>query len=131
MNVLDEEVFAVILAVSVIGSVLAASVALRPEPVEPFTSLGLLNSECKIGEYPREVYAGGEVELCVLVYNYVGYPVLAQVRYKIADRESIPTNTTPSRASALMNVTAVVPHRGELLRKIRVPIPKEVKPADR
>lgn len=123
MNVLDEEVFAVILAISVVGSVLSLAAVLRPEVVEPFMALGLLDANCRIGKYPGEVSPGGEIELCVSIYNYVGYPILAQVRYKLADRGNLPTNTTPSKAVTIRNVTALVPHRQEVLRKVKLPIP--------
>jgi len=126
VNVLDEEVFAVILAISVVGSVLASASVLRPEVVEPFTALGLLDSSCRIGTYPREVYPGGEVELCVYVYNHVGYPILAQVRYKVTEPGDIPTNTTPSKASVVKNITALVSHKQEVLRKVKLPIPLEL-----
>jgi len=125
VNVLDEEVFAVILAISVVGSVLASASVLRPEVVEPFTALGLLDSSCRIGEYPREVYPGEEVELCVYVYNHVGYPILAQVRYKIVETGDLPTNSTPSRAPTIKNITTLVPHRREVLRKVKLIIPPD------
>ncbi|MEM1623612.1 MAG: DUF1616 domain-containing protein [Sulfolobales archaeon] len=125
MNVLDEEVFAVVLAISVVGSVLASALVLRPEVVEPFTALGLLDSSCRIGEYPREVYPGEEVELCVYVYNHMGYPILAQVRYKVVEPEDLPTNTTPSRAPTFKSITVLVPHRREVLRKVKLVIPPD------
>ncbi|MGC8975175.1 MAG: DUF1616 domain-containing protein, partial [Thermoprotei archaeon] len=77
MNVINDEVFAVILALTVVGSVIPALIILRPEVTEPFTSIGLLNSECKIGDYPSYVIPRDDIDLCIQVFNYMGYPILA------------------------------------------------------
>ncbi len=96
MNLLDEEVFAVILAVVVVGSVFAIAMYLRPENPEPFTAIGLLNEECKIGDYPVEVFNDTSISLCIFVDNHLDEARLFEIRYKIADNTTIPTNTTPS-----------------------------------
>lgn len=122
MNVINDEVFAVILALTVVGSVISAATILRPEVTEPFTSIGLLNKECKIGDYPAYVIPQEDVELCIHLFNYMGYPILAQVRYKIGTAKDLPTNSTPSALSTIKNITVVVPHNTEKLIKARFPI---------
>lgn len=93
--ILDEEVFAVILAISVVASAVGIAVVLTPEIPEPFMSLGLLNEECKIGRYPTMVQNGSFVELCIYVVNYMNKPVFYRVDYKLSEDGSLPTNTTP------------------------------------
>lgn len=131
MNVLDSEVFAVILAVVIVGSAVGIAQLLRSEVVEPFTALGLLNQDCKIGEYPKYAFAGGELELCVFVYNHMGYPILAKVMYKLGTESDLPTNTTPSRLNPIKNFTVLVPHGGNETFKVKLPVPENPPEADR
>jgi len=122
MNLLDEEVFAVIMAVTIIGSTLGIALVLKPEITEPFTSLGLLNQECKIGDYPNRVYPGQSLVLCVFIYNHRDYPALVQVRYKIGDKTTLPTNTTPSPHYAIKIYEFFVGVGENITEKISVPI---------
>lgn len=122
MNVVNDEVFAVILAIVVIGSVISVATLLRPEVTEPFVALGLLDKDCKIGSYPEFVVAGSDVDLCLSIFNYKGYPVLAQVRYKIGKNNELPTNTTPADLKTLMNFTRLLDHNEEVLIRTRVPV---------
>jgi len=131
VNVLDAEVFAVIVAIAIVGSALGIAQVLRPEVVEPFTALGLLNENCVIGEYPEYVFAGREVELCVFVGNHMGYPILARVVYKLGTEADLPTNATPSSLRPLRNFTVLVPHGGNETFKARLPIPENPPEADR
>ncbi|MEM2004658.1 MAG: DUF1616 domain-containing protein [Zestosphaera sp.] len=122
MNVVSDEVFAVILALVVVGSVISTAAILRPEVTEAFTALGLLNRECRIGDYPEYVIIGSSVDLCMYVFNYMGYPVLAQIRYKVGSVRDLPTNTTPSVLETLENFTVVVAHNNEKLVKASLPV---------
>jgi len=122
MNILNDEVFAVILAIMVIGSIFSVAEVLQPRIVEPFISIGLLNEECKIGDYPGEVFIGENLTLCLLLYNYMGYPVLVQVKYKIGTNETLPTNTTPSPRPAIMIFEKLLDHNENITLLIQVPI---------
>ncbi|MCC6053839.1 MAG: DUF1616 domain-containing protein [Thermosphaera sp.] len=93
---LDEEVFAVILAVSIIASALGIALTLKPGNPEPFTAIGLLNEECKIGEYPEVVVNNSFIKLCIYLANYLGKPGYFRVVYRIALNETLPSNTTSS-----------------------------------
>ena len=98
MDLLDEEVFAVFIAVVVVGSVFSAAQLLRPANPEPFSAIGLLNQDCVIGDYPSEVYSGDNVTLCLFVDNHLGYTALFRVVYKMGSNATLPTNETPSSA---------------------------------
>ncbi|WP_434731762.1 DUF1616 domain-containing protein [Thermogladius sp. KZ2Tp1] len=91
--ILDDEVFAVVLAISVVLSVVGIAVSL-PRPSENFAAIGLLNKEGKIGDYPSNVRVGQVVSLNVFVYNHLGYTALFRVDVKVGDGE-VPSNTTP------------------------------------
>lgn len=123
MNVINDEVFAVILAVVVVGSVVSVATLLRPEVTEPFVAIGLLDKDCKLGSnYPKLVRVGSDVDLCLYIFNYKGYPVLAQIRYKIGKSYEIPTNTTPANLKILKNFTRLLNHNEEVLIRARLPI---------
>ncbi len=120
MNILDDEVFAVIMALVVVGSVFAVANIVRPEVTEPFTAIGLLNEECVIGDYPKNVFVGQNVSLCIFLHNHMGYPILAQVRFKIGTNDTIPTNTTPSPQPTITNFTFILGHDENITKKISV-----------
>ena len=122
MNILDEEVFAVLLAIIVVGSVFATAQILKPKVSEPFTAIGLLNEKCVIGEYPENVFPGENVTLCVFLYNHMGYPVLMNVKFKIGLESDLPTNSTPSPEPAIENFTVLLGHGENMTLPVKVPI---------
>lgn len=123
MNVINDEVFAVILAVVIIGSAISVATLLRPEVTEPFVAIGLLDKDCKISSnYPELVVAGSEIDLCLYLFNYKGYPLLAQIRYKIGTSNEIPTNTTPANLKTLKNFTKLLNHNEEVLIRAKLPV---------
>ncbi len=120
--ILDEEVFAVVLAVSIIGSVLGIALILRPENPEPFTAIGLLNQDCKIGEYPGNVPNGSNVDLCIYVFNNLGHTGYFKVVYKIASNETLPSNTTESPTSVLKEWRLVLAHNQSWETPVKIPV---------
>ena len=128
MNVLDDEVFAVLLAIVVVASVFSAAMTLRPEVVEAFTAIGLLNEECKIGDYPERAFPGESLKLCIFLDNHMGYPMMLQVRYKIGTSETLPTNTTASPQPAVESFTRVLDHgeNATMLVEVPVDVPREL-----
>ena len=87
---LDEEVLAVIAAVVVVGVALAAALVLRPAVAEPFSAIGLLGPEGKIGGYPSVVAPGASFKLHVYVYNHMGVPVWYVVYVKVSNSTAEP-----------------------------------------
>ncbi|WP_048191687.1 DUF1616 domain-containing protein [Pyrolobus fumarii] len=120
--ILDEEVFAVILAVAVVASVFAAVHVLDLRPSEPFTAIGLLDANCKIGEYPREALIGSNVTLCIFVDNHMGRPIYYKVVYRIAAPETLPTNTTPSPEPKLLEWRGVLGNKQNTTFIVHVPV---------
>ncbi|ADI31976.1 DUF1616 domain-containing protein [Staphylothermus hellenicus] len=117
-----EEVFAVIMAIIVVASVFAAAQVLRPRVVEPFTALGLLNENCVIGDYPREVVVGDNITLCIFVDNHMNEPIYYRVIYRIGTNNTIPTNTTPSPEPEIKEWRGVLNQGENTTFKIVVPI---------
>lgn len=122
MNLLDDEVFAVILAVIIAASILSIAQILRPEAVESFSAISILNENCKIGDYPDKVLNGENITLCVFIDNHMGYPAYFQVRYKIGDNETLPTNTTPSPQPTIMVFEVLLDNKANKTFKINIPV---------
>ncbi|MEM0025579.1 MAG: DUF1616 domain-containing protein [Zestosphaera sp.] len=120
--IIDDEVFAVILAVSVVASVIGVVSVVRPEVTEPFTALGLLNEDCRIGYYPKTAANDSTLKLCFFVSNYMGKPVYYKVVYKIGDSETIPTNTTPSPREPVLTWFGVLGNMQNVTELIEVPV---------
>ncbi|RLG60685.1 hypothetical protein DRN84_04325 [Candidatus Geothermarchaeota archaeon] len=94
--IIDDEVLAVIMALIVVGSVFASAEILRPRVTEPFTAIGLLNSDLKIGDYPKTIIVGENVTLGIFVDNHMGYPIYYKVIFKVGDNTTLPTPDSPS-----------------------------------
>ena len=122
MDILDEEVFAVIIAITIVGSAIAIAQILRPEIVEPFNALGVLNEDCRIGEYPEYVYPRENLTLCIFVYNYRQYPALVQVRFKIGENATLPTNTSPSPSQVVKTFSFLIGSKENVTKVVIVPI---------
>uniref|UniRef100_A0A7J3I8N0 DUF1616 domain-containing protein n=1 Tax=Ignisphaera aggregans TaxID=334771 RepID=A0A7J3I8N0_9CREN len=122
LNLLDEEVFAVIIAISVVGSAVAIAQILRPEIVEPFQAMGLLSEDLVIGDYPRIVYPRQNLSLGIFIYNHRPYPILVQVRYKIGNSTTLPTNTTPSPEPTIKIFEFLVDVKKNITQRVTVPI---------
>ncbi len=122
--ILDEEVFAVILAITVVASVFASAMILRPTSYEPFIAIGLLNEECKIGEYPKIIYVHENVTLCIFIGNYMHRPVYYKVVFKIANASTLPTNTTPAPTKPLKEWTGFLNDNSNTTFKIHIVIDK-------
>lgn len=122
MDLLDDEVFAVVMAVVVIGSVFAAAQVLAPRNPEPFSAIGLLNQDCVIGDYPTEAYEGDNLSLCLFVDNHLGHAALFRVVYKIGTNTSIPTNESPSPEAPIAEWEFLLEDGGNTTKKVVVPL---------
>ncbi|HEU97483.1 MAG TPA: DUF1616 domain-containing protein [Fervidicoccus fontis] len=118
----DEEVFAVIIAIAVVGSVLGAAMILRSSSGEKFGAIGLLNDQCKIGNYPAAAVNGSEVNLCLFVYNHYGEPTYFKVEYKIGDNSTLPTNSTASPLHELKEWRVILNNNENATFPISVPV---------
>lgn len=54
--------------------------------VEPFSELGILGPNLKIGDYPRELGVGEEFDLYLYLGNHMGAPQMYRVYVKLGDR---------------------------------------------
>ncbi len=122
--ILDREVFAVILAIITVASIVAVTQMMRPDVVEPFTAIGLLNPQCLIGDYPRRVVLNQRIDLCVFISNYEGRPIYYKVVFKVGTNKTIPSNSTQSPEPPLTEWRGVLAHGENVTFIASVAVPK-------
>ena len=109
--IFDEEVLAVIAAIVIVGMVFGITQFLNEgRVVEPFSAIGLLGPEGKIGGYPKEVVAGSPFLLNVYIGNNEGKTMYYRVLVKIGDNTSLINESTPLNVSPIMEIRYILTH---------------------
>jgi len=109
----DEEVTAVVLAVLVVVGVFAVSqTVFAGGVVEPFSELGVLGPNKKIGDYPRELAADEPFNLILYLGNHEGRVMYYRVLVKLGDRTSNVTDTKPLDAPILASYESIIGNGG-------------------
>ena len=92
----DERIQAALMIIVLAYGVLtAAPVLLGDRVVEPFSELGLLGPEMKLGDYPREVALGETVDLYLYLGNHEGGITYYRVLVKQGDQSMNVSDTEP------------------------------------
>ncbi len=118
--ILDEEVWAVILAIIVVGGVFAVSQAyLSGRVVEPFSELGLLGKNMKIGDYPRELIVGDNATFYIYVGNHMGRPMYYVVEVKLGDNS---TEIDPAPIEPVFTFERVLLHNQTWIFRVDLPV---------
>lgn len=94
-----QEACALILVVIMAIAVFVTSQVFFPRRiVEPFSELGVLGPNMKIGDYPKEIVVGETVKFYIYVANRMGKPIYYIVMVKLGDNETSvnPVPTEPS-----------------------------------
>jgi uncharacterized membrane protein len=98
----DERIQATLMIIVLAYGVLTvAPVILGDRVVEPFSELGLLGPEMKLGDYPRDIVLGESVDLFLYLGNHEGDLMYYRVYVKQGDQ--------------LMNVSDTEPYPGVVL----------------
>lgn len=106
--ILSGEVWAVIMAVLLVGAVFAFSQAITSTRVtEPFSELGVLGPRMKIGDYPRVVVAGEVFRLYLYVGNHMGKPIYYVVFVKLGNAS---TPVDPAPVEPFMRLDLILMH---------------------
>lgn len=123
--VLDNEVLAVLAAVIVVSAVFASVQTFNiGRVVEPFSELGLLGPENKIGDYPKQVVAGAPFRLNVYLGNHEGKTMYYRVLVKIGDNASFINETVSLPAEPIMEVRAVLMHNSSQVVPVNITLYK-------
>jgi len=93
---IDERIQAALIAVLLgYAALTAAPIVLGERVVEPFSELGLLGPNMKLGDYPREVEAGEPMDLYLYLGNHEGGVQYYRVEAKVGSREINVSDTEP------------------------------------
>lgn len=92
--------------------------------VEPFSELGILGPNLKIGDYPRELAVGEEFDLYLYMGNHMGSPQLYRVYVKLGDRELNVSDTFEYPAPVLTHYDHVLSDKGNVTLPITLSIPE-------
>ena len=76
--------------------------------VEPFSELGILGPEMKIGDYPRNLTVGEPFDLYLYLGNHMGSVQYYRVYVKLGDRGLNVSDTKPYPAPVLSTYEAVL-----------------------
>lgn len=107
---LDSEVVAVIAAVVIVALAFSIAYTLRGDVAEPFSALGLLGPEGKIGNYPEKVHVGEPVKLHIFIQNYEGKPVYYRTLVKVGENTTLVNETTPANLEPIKTFDIILNH---------------------
>lgn len=106
---IDEEVKAVVLAIIVVAGIFAASqTMLAGRVVEPFSELGLLGPNKRIGDYPKEVVIGLPYRLHIYVGNHEGEVRYYRILIKLGNSTTFINETIPANAPVIYSFDHVL-----------------------
>jgi uncharacterized membrane protein len=83
------------------GLLVAAPIVLGNRVIEPFSELGILGPNMKLGDYPSNVMSGDEFDLFMYIGNYEGKTSYYRIYVKLGD--------------STLNVSDVEAYPGEIL----------------
>jgi len=108
---IDEEVRAVALAIIVIAGAAAISQAIvAGRTVEPFSALGTLGPNMKIGDYPKTVLVNETFRVYFYVENHEGKAMSYELRIKIGDNGTFINETAPADLPTVFSYYAILPN---------------------
>ena len=108
---IDDEVKAVIIAVIIVGGALSISQIVLSERVsEPFSALGLLGPNMKIGDYPKTVLVNQTVNLYLFIDNHEGRTIYYIIYVKLGDKLTEISENKSAEAPILYTYEVILPH---------------------
>ncbi len=124
-KIMDEEVAAVVLALVIVASVFAVAYVVNKSRVaEPFSAIGLLGPNKKIGNYPTHVHPGEKFLLWVYVFNYEGHAMLYRVYIKLGNRTTLVNSTISANAPIMDYFDICLTHNESALVPVYLSINK-------
>ncbi|RLE84581.1 MAG: hypothetical protein DRJ41_02880 [Thermoprotei archaeon] len=108
---IDEEVAAVIIAITVVAAVFSYSQLLMEGRVtEPFSAIGLLGPEMKIGGYPRTVRVNETIDLYLFIDNHEGRITYYMIKAKLGNKSTTVNSTIPAKAQVIATYETILAH---------------------
>jgi uncharacterized membrane protein len=101
------------------------SVVFANRVVEPFSELGILGPNLKIGDYPRELEVGEEFQLYLYLGNHEGRTMYYRILAKLGSREVNITDEEPLNAPILEGYERILMDGTNYTLPIAMSIPEE------
>ncbi len=116
---IDDEVKGVLIAALLLMALLASAQYYYSRTTgEPFSELGILGPDQKIGGYPTTVLSGENVSLYLYVGNQEGHVMYYNVLVKLGDNSSVVNSTTYLHAAPVATYGVVLTNNQTLLEPI-------------
>jgi uncharacterized membrane protein len=120
---IDERVQAALIFVLLAYAALTlAPIILGDRVVEPFSELGVLGPNMKLGDYPREVEAGEDMSLYLYLGNHEGAPTYYQVLAKLGDRAVNVSDSEPYSGPVVSSYRHVLDDEANYTRPILISV---------
>ena len=106
---LDERITYVLVAmILAVGGLTAVPPIIPERVVEPFSELGVLGPNMKLGDYPSEVVVGEAFDLFLYVGNHEGRVVYYRTLIKVGGLETNVSDTEPFDARVIDSIDLVL-----------------------
>jgi uncharacterized membrane protein len=120
---IDDELKAIVLIILVASAAISIYPILEEgRIVEPFSELGVLGPNNKLGDYPREIEVGQIFNLFLYVGNHEGTSQYYQVRAKIGDQTQNISDTSPLEAAAVATWETILENESNTTIPIEISI---------
>lgn len=108
---IDEEVKAVVMAIIIVAGALSISQIVTSGRVsEPFSALGLLGPNMKIGDYPKTVLVNQTVNLYLFIDNHEGRTIYYIIYVKLGDKLTEINENKSAEAPTLYTYEIILTH---------------------
>jgi uncharacterized membrane protein len=107
---IDDEVKAVVLTILLASAIIAVyPIVEERRIVEPFSELGILGSNGKLGDYPHQVAVGQSFNLFLYVGNHEGRCEYYRIVEKLGDQSSNVSDVSPLDAPVKASWETILP----------------------
>jgi uncharacterized membrane protein len=122
---IDEKIQAAILvSLAAYGLLISAPLLLGGRVVEPFSELGVLGPDMKLGDYPHEVSVGEDFDLFIYVGNHEGSVSYYRVLFKVGDHGLNVSDVEPYGGDVIGQFEQILLDGGNVTRPITVRLPQ-------
>jgi len=123
--VIDEDLKTVIVGVLlVIAGFTVFQAFFADRVVEPFSELGILGPNLKIGDYPRVLTVGEEFNLYLYLGNHMGSSQLYRVYVKLGDRSLNVSDSEPYGGRVIAYYEAALPDKSNMTIPVTLSLPE-------
>ena len=115
---------AILLALAAYGLLISMPLILGGRVVEPFSELGVLGPEMKLGDYPHEVRIGDDINLYVYVGNHEGSVSYYEVLFMEGDRYLNVSDDEPYAGVTLGRIELLLVDGGNVTKPVTISLPQ-------